>query len=194
MLEWLIQIDTQLMYFFNVSLANPVFDFIMPIITHEWFVRSFLLSLALIALIFGGKYGRVTFVLLILAVIFTDQISSQLIKPAVGRLRPCKVHEWVHLLVNCSSGKSFPSSHAANSFGQAAIWVWRYPKYKWFFIVAAILISYSRIACGVHYPFDVIVGAAVGTSCAIIVILFVKLLKELKFRREKRLTMPDNYL
>lgn len=176
----MVNIDVALMHFFNVTLANPVTNLIMPIITHEWFVRIFLLSCALAALIFGGKHGRITFVILILTVILTDQISSQIIKPAVGRLRPCKTLDWVNILVNCSSGKSFPSSHAANSFGQAAIWLWRYPKYKWFFIVAAILISFSRVFVGVHYPFDILTGAAVGTTCGLIMFISIKLINQVK--------------
>jgi membrane-associated phospholipid phosphatase len=174
MLEFLVNIDTALMRFLNLTVANPVFDFIMPVITHEWFVRIFFMTFALLAAIFGGKYGRMTCLFLILAVILTDQLSSQLIKPLVGRLRPCKNLDWVHVLINCSSGKSFPSSHAANSFGQAVIWTWRYPKYKWFFILSATIIAFSRIAVGVHYPFDVLTGAVLGTLCALLIFLIVK--------------------
>ena len=171
MLEFVVNLDNRLMHFLNVGLANPVFDFIMPIVTHEWFVRIFFLIFALSAAIFGGKYGRITFLLLILIVILTDQASSGLIKPLVGRLRPCKTLDWVHVLINCSSGKSFPSSHTANAFGQAAIWTWRYPKYKWFFIISATVIAFSRISVGVHYPFDVLSGAILGTICGLIVYL-----------------------
>ena len=192
MLDILQNIDIRLMQFFNLSLANPVFDIIMPVITHEYFVRIFLLTFALIALIFGGKYGRITFLLLIITVILTDQISSQVLKPMVGRLRPCKTLDWVHLLTNCSSGKSFPSSHAANSFGQAIIWTWRYPKFKWFFLLAALLISYSRIAVGVHYPFDVLTGAILGTLCALTVFLAVKLIERIKPVSYTHLTLPTN--
>lgn len=174
MLEFLVNLDTALMRFLNVTLANPVFDLIMPVITHEWFVRIFFMTFALLAAIFGGKYGRITFLFLILAVVLTDQLTSHLIKPLVGRLRPCKNLDWVHVLINCSSGKSFPSSHAANSFGQAVIWTWRYPKYKWFFILSATIITFSRIAVGVHYPFDVLTGAVLGTLCGLLIFLTVK--------------------
>jgi undecaprenyl-diphosphatase len=176
MFEALQNIDIELMRFFNVTLGNPVFNFVMPIVTHEWFVRVFFLTFALAAAIFGGKYGRITFLLLILTVILTDQISSGFIKPLVGRLRPCKTLAWINLLVeNCSSGKSFPSSHAANSFGQAVIWCWRYPRFKWFFFVAAAVIAFSRIAVGVHYPFDVLAGAILGSLCGLLLFFVVKL-------------------
>ncbi|NIP44651.1 MAG: phosphatase PAP2 family protein [candidate division Zixibacteria bacterium] len=180
MLEFIVNLDNQLMYFLNVRLANPVFDFAMPIITHEWFVRIFFLSFALAAAIFGGKYGRITALLLVLTVILTDQASSGIIKPLVGRMRPCKMLEGLHVLIDCSSGKSFPSGHATNSFGQAAIWVWRYPKYKWFFIISASVIALSRIFVGVHYPFDVLVGAILGTICGLIVFLIWTFAKRIK--------------
>ncbi len=179
MLDFLINIDNQLMYFLNVNLANPVFDFVMPIVTHEWFVRIFFAVFALAAAIFGGKYGRITALLLVLTVILTDQASSGLIKPLVGRLRPCKTLEGLNVLIDCSSGKSFPSGHATNSFGQALIWVWRYPKYKWFFIISAAAIALSRIFVGVHYPFDVLTGAILGTICGLIVFLIWTLAKPL---------------
>jgi len=174
MLEFMLNIDHALMRFFNNSLANPAFDLIMPVITDDWFVRIFFVTFALLAAVFGGKYGRVTFLLLILAVILTDQISSQVLKPWVGRLRPCKTMDLLHVLVDCSSGKSFPSSHAANSFGQAVIWCWRYPKYKWLFILSAVIISYSRVAVGVHYPLDVLAGAILGTLCALLIFFIMR--------------------
>lgn len=182
MLEFLVNIDTALMRFLNLVIANPVFDLIMPVITHEWFVRIFFLTFALLAAIFGGKYGRITFLLLILTVVLTDQLSSQLIKPLVGRLRPCKSLDWVHVLIDCSSGKSFPSSHAANSFGQALIWIWRYPKYKWFFILSAAVIAFSRVSVGVHYPLDIFAGAVLGTLAGLLIFLIVKQIGRFKAR------------
>lgn len=170
-------IDSQLMYFFNVKLANPIFDIIMPFITNGFFVLAFFLSFAILAAVFGGRYGRITFLILLLAIALTDPIASQVIKPIVGRLRPCRVMDCLNVLVHCSQGKSFPSAHAANSFGQAIVWTWRYPKFKWFFLIAAAAISYSRIAVGVHYPFDVLAGAILGTLLALFIILVFTLIK-----------------
>ncbi|MBD3383242.1 MAG: phosphatase PAP2 family protein [candidate division Zixibacteria bacterium] len=184
MLEFLVNIDTGLMRFLNLTLANPVFDFIMPILTDKWFVRTFFLTAGMIAAITGGKRGLITFFLLILAVILSDQLAAQVIKPAVGRLRPCHTHDWVHLLVNCSSGKSFPSAHAANSFGQAAVWFFRYPGWRWHFVIAASLIALSRVFVGVHYPFDILAGSVVGIFCGVVIFAGTKLAQRLYYRKK----------
>jgi undecaprenyl-diphosphatase len=166
MIDVLGYIDAQLMYFINVSLSNVVTDAAMPVITSEWFVRPILVVGVLVAAWRGGRYGRITALLAILAVVLSDQLSSQVIKPWVGRLRPCKEHaDWIHLLVNCSSGRSFPSSHAANSFAQAVLWSCRYPRLTWYAYPLAALIAVSRIFVGVHYPSDVIAGMGLGVLC-----------------------------
>ena len=166
MIETLISIDAQLMYFINVTLSNAVTDAVMPVVTAEWFVRPILVLGIIVAAWRGGKYGRITAFLAILAVILSDQLSSHVIKPWVGRLRPCKEHaDWIHLLVNCSSGKSFPSSHAVNSFAQAVLWSCRYPRIGKYAYPLASLIALSRVFVGVHYPFDILTGAVLGAVC-----------------------------
>jgi len=186
MLETLIEIDTRLLYFFHIVLKNPVTDLVMPVITSEWFVRALFLIAALLIAVFGGRYGRITFLILVAAIILTDQLSSQLIKPLVGRPRPCKTLEWIEVLVNCGSGRSFPSSHAANTFGQALVWMIRYRRLRWWCLAAAALISLSRITVGVHYPFDVLAGAILGTICGLAAIMVAGLLERL-FRSRKAL-------
>jgi undecaprenyl-diphosphatase len=178
MIDTLISIDAQLMYLINVTLANAVTDAVMPIVTAEWFVRPILVLGVIVAAWRGGKYGRITAFLAILAVILSDQLSSQVIKPWVGRLRPCKEHaDWIHLLVNCSSGKSFPSSHAVNSFAQAVLWSCRYPRIGKYAYPLASLIALSRIFVGVHYPFDILTGAFLGAVCGgVILVLYSRVL------------------
>ena len=83
-------------------------------------------------------------------------------KGSFERLRPCNALDQVQLLVGCSSSFSLPSSHAAN-FGAAAFHLsWFYPRFAPLLIVLALLVGYSRVYVGVHYPFDVLLGLAVG--------------------------------
>lgn len=170
MLDWLVQVDTALFVFLNSDIANPVFDVVMPIVTNQWFLRGVFVVILLWLLILGKKQGRITALGCILAVVLADQLSSGLIKPLVDRIRPCHVIEPVHLLVNCSQGLSFPSSHAANSVSLALYLSFHYPRVKWLLIVFAAIVSYSRIAVGVHYPLDVLAGALIGAFCGILVL------------------------
>lgn len=162
MIQELLQIDKALFYFFNVKIVNPVFDVLMPFITKDMNLRIFLGLIWIGLLIFGGKEGRIAAILLIPALAISDQLSSHIIKPLVGRIRPCHELEGVRLLVGCGSGLSFPSSHAVNSVAVAALISRFYKKYSAYLFLFAFLVSFSRIYVGVHYPADVVVGMIIG--------------------------------
>lgn len=161
MFDALISADSTLFGFVNGTLANPVTDFIMPIITNDNLLRVLYAMLIIGLLIFGRKKVLVVVGLSILVVILTDQGSSAFLKPLISRPRPCHAGD-VHLLVRCGAGFSFPSSHAANLFGQAIFFgLWR-KKYLPYSIGFAFLVGVSRIFVGVHYPLDVLCGMILG--------------------------------
>ncbi len=176
MLDWLLEIDTAVFLTLNRELANPVFDAIMPILTNQWVLRAVLVLVLAAVALFGGRRGRIVAVLAIVTVTISDQLSASVVKPLIERVRPCHVLGDVHLLVNCSQGYSFPSSHAANVCGQALLIGNFFPRWRWALWILAILVSYSRIAVGVHYPLDVIGGAAVGMLSGSLMICFNQLL------------------
>jgi membrane-associated phospholipid phosphatase len=162
MLEALISLDQQVFHFINTGLANPVTDFIMPILTSDWNLRIAYAAIMLLILWNGNKERRWLVVFSIAALVVTDLVSSSLIKPLVARPRPCHVLTDIHLLVNCGAGFSMPSSHAANSFGQALFWGMAYRPLRWYLFVVAFLIAISRAFVGVHYPGDILAGTIVG--------------------------------
>lgn len=162
LLEWLVGIDIALFRFGNQTLANPAGDWFFPFITEiDYFYIPYSLALAAL-MVFGKKRGVVTVLLLLLAITLSDQISSSLIKPLVGRLRPCAVLDHVRLLVPCGPGKSFPSSHAVNNFMAAFLVGHFWPKARPWLFVWATLEAYSRVYVGVHYPSDILAGALLG--------------------------------
>ncbi|GAH13048.1 unnamed protein product, partial [marine sediment metagenome] len=58
---------------------------------------------------------------------------------------------------------SFPSTHTIFVFSVAiSLWLSSLKKLAWPLFILAILIGLSRIAVGVHYPFDIIGGAIIG--------------------------------
>jgi len=162
LLREILQIDKTLFYFFNRSIANPIFDIVMPFVTSDFNLRIFLVLIWAGLLIFGGRTGRIVALLLIPAIAISDQLSSHIIKPLIGRVRPCHELEGVRLLVSCGSGLSFPSSHAVNSFTVATLLSRFYKRYLVYLFSLAFLISFSRIYVGVHYPADVLAGMFIG--------------------------------
>ena len=81
MLEFLINVDKAIFRFFNSTLANPVFDVTMPIITNQDIWAIPILLVILFLAIKGGRRGQITAVILIVAVGFADAASAQVLKP-----------------------------------------------------------------------------------------------------------------
>jgi undecaprenyl-diphosphatase len=169
-LEFLQKVDTWLFYFGNITLQNPLFDWLMPFITekYHWFPVWGLLAVWLLWK--GGRQGRIMVLLIIPIIFLSDQIASHVIKPLFARPRPCITLPDVHLLTNKKTSFSFPSSHAANFFAAAAFFSYFFRKYRWWFFAIATMVAYSRIYIGIHYPFDAIAGAFLGIFCAYLIL------------------------
>jgi len=183
-------IDRTLFLLLNNGAANGLFDIVMPFVTEadHWKIPLALAWLAL--LIFGGRRGRTAALLAVIVLTVSDQISSSLLKPLIGRTRPCFALEETRLLIRQSRSFSFPSSHAANNAALAWLFSITYPKKKWIFIGIALLVGYSRIYVGVHYPSDVAGGYAVGIISAGGVLLLERAARALWRRVRSRQADP----
>ncbi|MFH1050937.1 MAG: phosphatase PAP2 family protein [bacterium] len=147
----------------------------MPFVTElkNWYIVYIILFFWLFWK--GGKNGRIAALVLILTIVITDQINSMVLKELFGRPRPCVTLDNINLLVSCGAGKSFPSSHAANSFAAATILSFFYRQYKFAYFTIALVISFSRVYVGVHYPADVIAGGLIGFLIALMIANIIKL-------------------
>jgi undecaprenyl-diphosphatase len=174
-------LDVKVFRFLNTTIANPVFDTVMPFATdfRKW--RIFALAAWVALMILGGSKGRWAALLLIPLVAASDQLTSSVLKPLTARLRPCEVlgnvhfwyegNRWIWTPSEAVGGFKtsfgFPSSHAAN-FTAAMLFlslVYR----RWVPYVClpfAGLVSLSRIYTGVHWPSDVLVGIMIGAALA----------------------------
>lgn len=163
-MEPLIEFDRWLFYLINGAGANGFFDAVMPFLTD---FSNFEIPLAIawvMLMVFGGRRGRVTALVLAVTLLMTDQMSSHVIKPLVQRERPCVELSDVRALMGLKTSFSFPSSHAANIFGAATVLSLGYRRLTIPFMVIATAVAYSRVYVGVHYPLDVIAGAALGVG------------------------------
>ncbi|MDI9260160.1 phosphatase PAP2 family protein [Alicyclobacillus sendaiensis] len=90
------------------------------------------------------------------------------ISRAARRPRPFEV-EPMQALVAHEPGDSFPSNHAAGGFA-LAVGGWHLGDVAYVLLALAIWLSVARIYCGLHYPSDVVAGAAsgavVGYACS----------------------------
>ncbi|MCK4538304.1 MAG: phosphatase PAP2 family protein [Candidatus Krumholzibacteria bacterium] len=164
----------------NGKAANPFFDFLMPIVTdfRKWRIVLVIVWVALV--IFGKAKGRWAAFMMIPLVAASDQLCASLIKPLVGRMRPCEVlgnvHFWhgvegwittpAEVVRSYKSSFSFPSNHAANMTGAMVFLGLVYRKSLIYLLIVAFAVSYSRIYIGVHWPLDVLAGMAIGTTLA----------------------------
>jgi len=172
LIEYLNSIDAALFVFINSALANPVTDLIMPVVTNDWLLRILYGLAMLILLLRGDKRQRWIVAVSALVLLASDQLTAGLLKPVIGRLRPCHSIDNVHLLINCSHAFAMPSAHAANAFGQAALFGIVWPNTRCYLYFLATTIALSRVFVGVHYPGDILAGAAIGVFLGVIAAMF----------------------
>ncbi|MCA9755072.1 MAG: phosphatase PAP2 family protein [Candidatus Eisenbacteria bacterium] len=159
-------IDLRVLELINQRWVSPWLDTFFVWLTDPPYreVYFVLAAVALIAL--GKKKGLVAVLTLGIAIALTDQIIAEVLKPAIGRVRPLFAHpdEVRFLLGKQARSPSMPSAHAANSFAVAVVLFEFRRSVGWAALVLGALVAYSRPYVGVHYPSDILVGAAFGTS------------------------------
>jgi len=104
--------------------------------------------------------------MLVLAGDVVADVSSFALRHAIGRERPPLRFDEPRPLVHVPMNPSFPSGHASTSFACAALLAWLTPLPSAPLFGLAALIAFSRVYDGVHYPLDVVGGAALGLAVA----------------------------
>jgi len=93
---------------------------------------------------------------------------GKVISELVDRARPFVVDpHGVHLFASHAADPGFPSDHATAAFAIAVAIFLRKRAWGTFALVAATVLSIGRVALGVHYPSDVLAGAALGSVAAL---------------------------
>lgn len=185
MIQELLEIDYKLFKFINSSLSNPVFDAVLPLLRNAWlWIPLYILVIIGLYKFNSKKLFVVSLLSLVLSVTLADRFSAGVFKPYFERERPCydeKLKEQIVLRKDGCGGRfGFVSSHAANHFALAVLFIHFFrKKYKWVSWASflwAFAISFSQVYVGVHFPGDVFFGAILGVFCAQITLVLNKVI------------------
>ena len=167
MLEYLNDIDADALLAIN-GLNDAFQDAFWWMVSAKWSSVLLLLAILWILLHQNRRHALLAVVMIALAVLLADQVSSGLIKHLVERLRPThdpSLENAVHVINGYRGGMyGFVSSHAANFFavGTLLTLVLRQRLVAVSLFTWALLQCYSRMYLGVHYPGDILGGLVVG--------------------------------
>lgn len=190
MMESLIHIDKQIFIAIHEGMANPFFDWLLPILREAKTWIPLYLVFVFLAIHKYKTQGVFIVLATVLIVVLCDRFSAGFMKPFFERLRPC--HEpslAAHLrnIIDCGGQYGFISSHATNHFGLAILFTWFFKKISdmtclnWVFYTWAGLISFAQIYVGKHYFGDVLIGAICGILIAKLILSIFKKFNKIKY-------------
>lgn len=167
----MLALDHWLFLWLNELLSGPVSTWFFGGVT--WLGNGLVLALLIVPAM--AKWDRVTLRRHLLPMVLAIAVTGaavNLAKWVVGRERPPL---WalaqgleIHVPFGIPTDKSFPSGHSQTAFGTAVYLALLYPRAAPVLLALALLVGISRIALGVHFPGDVVVGACVGAAGSLV--------------------------
>lgn len=179
-MEWLNLIDTFLFQKINGSGFREIDNFMLLISNKFTWIPIYIYILFSLYKKFNKNFYWII-ISIILLIFIADFGSVHLFKNVFERLRPCyqpEILENIRLVYkDCGGSYSFISSHASNSFAIAFFISLIFKNKKAFILLFswAVIIGYSRIYLGVHFPFDIVGGMFWGLFASLITFQLFKI-------------------
>lgn len=168
-------IDEKILMYIQDHMRCGILDKVFPAFTHLGDAGIFWIVLTLILLCF--KKTRRAGVCSMLALIGSVLLNNVILKPLVNRTRPYELIDGLILIGKKADDGSFPSGHAAASIASAvALMGYLKKRYSFPLLGVALLISFSRLYIGIHYPTDVLAGIVDGILLALLAMVIERLL------------------
>lgn len=178
-METIQKIDFAVLDFIQAHLRCTFLDAVIPVLTDLGIVLWIALALTFIL----TKRYRVCGLSMGAGMLTGLLIGNLLLKNLIQRARPCWINETVQLLVDIPEDYSFPSAHTLASF-IAAIVIFRHSRRLGIpALILAALMAFTRLYLYVHFPTDILGGAALAVVIAITADILVKKLMQ-RLRKE----------
>lgn len=152
------------------GIHGSILDQVMAAISYSatsgliWFVLGFLMTCS-------DRWRRCG-VSVVVSVALAYVVVNVVLKPLVCRERPFDAMD-LELIISAPDTWSFPSGHAASAFAGATAILLNDPRTGRVAMVYAAMVGVSRVYLCVHWPTDVIAGAAIGIVIAVLAVWFM---------------------
>lgn len=155
-------LDQTILYWIHDNLSCGLLDVLMPKLTLLGSGGAIWL-LAAGGMLCTKRYRRQG-VILLAGLAAGVLVGNVCLKNLIARPRPCWLDDSVTLLIATPTDYSFPSGHTLSSVIGATVLTKTNRKFGWAAIPAAAVIAFSRLYLFVHYPSDILAGAALGVA------------------------------
>jgi undecaprenyl-diphosphatase len=164
-MSYLYSLDKTLLRFFSEGIKNGFFDVIMPFFSFINNHGEVWIALAIILMINKNTRVRRLGITVLIALAFGNIIGEQILKNLIARARPIGEEFNFNFIVSLPKSYSFPSGHTTSSFAVFGAFLFSKARYKYWVLLLASLIAFSRMYLHVHYPSDILGGIVLGLLC-----------------------------
>ncbi len=190
-MDQILFLDEHIFRLVNQTLAHPVLDWVMAAVSSPSLLMPLMVSGVVWLLWRGGERGRFLCLVLFLNLAIGDGFINQSLRSVIQRPRPVETvigarkvgwKGWgpqvkvVQTRVKKPGGRSMPSGHMLNNVSVGVAAAFLFPHIRWGIVLWVVLMGYSRVYTGAHYPTDVLVSVWVGLGYSAVFMAFCHML------------------